>query len=131
MDISNIIPARIIEYRGFEVPVVFNKEDQQYYCDINGEVFNLGYYNTEFEADIKFIINRKLDLICTFDKYPGARLEWFTNGDDKRDIKLIYSDNRVLKVFLVHNENEITWISLSEIKKECLKILEKIKKFYK
>lgn len=130
MDTSNMIPVRVIHYRDFTVPVVFNKEDQQYYCEIDGEVINLGYYNTEFESDIKFIINRKLDLIYTFDQYPGTRLEWFQNGDDKRDIRLVYSDKRILKVFLVYKENEITEISLQQIKNESLKILEKIKKYY-
>lgn len=121
------LPVKVIEYRGVTVPIIFDESDQQFYGSIDGEIINFGYYNTNYEADVRFFIDKKLDTIYTFDLYPGTRLEWFFNGsDDHRDIRLV-TGNRILKVFIVINNTNMTTITLNTIKNECLKFLKKIK----
>lgn len=125
----NKLPVKIIHYRDYTIPVVFDQESHQYEAEVDGKILSFGYFNSDFEDDVRFIIDRKLDLICTFDLYPGARLEWFFNGvDETRDIRLIDQNKRILKIYLVENQDHVTTLKLNAIKNECLKILETVKK---
>ena len=93
-------PVSIITYRGFVVPIYSDDPGQQFYCKLDDEEIGFGAYNMNYQEDLKYLIDRKLDVIYVFDQpYFGARLEYFYNGGF-RDIQLIYR-NRTLKVFVL------------------------------
>lgn len=90
-----------VNYRGYNVPIYLDEQAQQFYCYWENQKLDFGAYNMEYASDLEGMIDRKLDVIYTFDKdsgYFGARLEWFDNNGN-RDIKLLYR-GRILKVFL-------------------------------
>jgi len=78
-----------IEYRGYKVDIYCDYAGQSFFCNLDGEEINFGSYNVDFEEDLKFVIDTKLDTITRFDEFPGARLVWFDNGG-YWDIELVY-----------------------------------------
>lgn len=124
---NEIKPVSIFKYRGITVPIYLDDYGQCYYAKLENEEISFGSFNTNWQEDLKYLINQKLDLIMFIGEYPGAKLEWFDNGCSYRDIRLVYK-SRTLKVFLVYDEHEITEISIAKLKKESLKILSKIQK---
>lgn len=116
---NGVKPIKIIEYRQYIIPVYYNEDGQFYSADIDGKNVNFGSFNTEYENDIKYLIDKKLDLIYEFPEYKYTRLEWFLNGSF-RDIRLVLG-GRILKVFLVQEPSEV---SIEKLKKESLRILK-------
>ena len=102
--IPNEKPVTRVEYRGFSIPIYQDSAGQQFYCIWEGQELDFGAYNTDFVDDLKDLIDRKLDIVYTFDLesgFFGARLEWFDNAGN-RDIRLLYR-GRILKVFLMES----------------------------
>lgn len=96
-----IIPVTSVNYRGYNIPIYLDEQAQQFYCYWENQKLEFGAYNMEYASDLESMIDRKLDVIYTFDEdsgYFGTRLEWFDNNGN-RDIKLLYR-GRILKVFL-------------------------------
>ena len=93
-------PVSIITYRGFVVPIYSDDNGQQFYCKFNNEEIGFGAYNTNYQDDLKYLIDNSLDTIHVFEQpYFGAKLEYFNNGGF-RDIQLRYR-YRILKVFIL------------------------------
>ena len=91
-----------ITYRDQEVNFLSDPAGVQCFAQWNGELVDLGLNNIYYKEDMCKFIDRRLDLITTFQKLPelqGAKLEWFRNGDC-RDIRLSYK-GRIIKVYLV------------------------------
>lgn len=107
--VPNEKPVTRVEYRGFSIPIYQDDEGQQFYCIWEGQELGFGAYNTDFVDDLKDLIDRKLDIVYTFDLesgFFGARLEWFDNAGN-RDIRLLYR-GRILKVFLIETVKSST-----------------------
>lgn len=109
----------IINYRGYSVPIFYDDAGQSFYCTLDNKEISFGSFNTEYEEDLKYLIDEKLDLIAQIPEYAGARLKKFKNGYYE-DIQLIYR-GRVLKVYLVNHE--ISEISLDYLMQDSLKVL--------
>ena len=67
---------------------------QQFYTVWDGGQISFGSYNTNYIEDMKYLIDKKLDVITTFPELQqegiyGAELRWFDNGGWD-DIKLTY-----------------------------------------
>ena len=92
-------PEYIFEYRGKQVPVYLDDAGQQFYIIWEGHELGLGSYNTDYEEDIKYLIDTSIDEIVVYrDDLIGGKLTWFQNGK-YRDIKLTYR-GRILQVYL-------------------------------
>lgn len=93
------------EYRGISVHLFLDHyANQVFFYYNNGRVY-LGKDNGNFESFIKAFIDDQLDTVFRFDNFPGAKLEYFQNGQF-RDIRLIYR-KRLLKVFLIADINKL------------------------
>ncbi len=93
-----------LDYRGKHVDFYMDDYGQQFYTVYDGEEISFGSYNTNYKEDMKYIIDRKLDIITTFpelkkDGIYGAELRWFDNAGWE-DIKLTYK-GRILLIYLV------------------------------
>lgn len=114
MDEIKEIPVKVISYRGFEVPIYVDDPGQQFYCYWEGETLGFGSYNTNYEDDLRYIIDQKLDTIHYFDgPFFGAKLEWFDNGG-YRDIRLLWRQ-RIVRVFLVEDQKPFNDLIRQEI----------------
>lgn len=99
-DIS--LRCSIIEYRGEQVEFILSPDGRQTFAHWRDRKIDLGLDNIYYKEDMCKYIDRELDLISTFPKFPelqGAQLEWFNNGG-YRDIRLKYK-GRIMKVFLI------------------------------
>lgn len=124
MDEIKEIPVTSISYRGFEVPIYLDDPGQQFYCYWEGEVLGFGSYNTNYQEDLKFIIDQKLDIIHYFEEpYWGAKLVWFDNGG-YRDVKLTYRQ-RVLKIFVLNDIKVLSESLKIELLKQSREVLDK------
>ena len=121
-------PIKTIEYRGISAPIYADDNGQQFYTILDGEEIGFGTFNINYEADLEYLIDNKLDYICGFKDFPGARLEYFFNGYCDRDIRLTYRQKRILKVFLLDQDTKLSDAGLEKIKAESVKILTKISK---
>lgn len=115
--------VRTFEYRGISVPIYVNEPGQCFWTILDGTEIGFGSFNTDYEEDLKYLIDQKLDLICRFDNFPGAKLEWFDNGFNYRDIRLVYK-TRTVKIFLVHGT--VTPDIIETLKTESESILKKV-----
>ena len=91
-----------IEYRGERVEFILSPDGRQAFAHWRDRKIDLGLDNIYYKEDMCKYIDRELDLISTFPKFPelqGAQLEWFNNGGF-RDIRLKYK-GRLMKVFLI------------------------------
>lgn len=91
-----------IEYRGERVEFILSPDGRQAFAHWRDRKIDLGLDNIYYKEDMCKYIDRELDLISTFPKFPelqGAQLEWFNNGG-YRDIRLKYK-GRIMKVFLI------------------------------
>lgn len=91
----------LFSYRGIEVPLYEDVSGRQVVAIWNNRLYELGYFNTTYQDDLKLIIDDDLDTISRFEEYPnlyGSKLEYFQNKDN-RDIRLFYR-GRLLKVWL-------------------------------
>lgn len=91
-----------IEYRGEQVEFILSPDGRQAFAHWRDRKIDLGLDNIYYKEDMCKYIDRELDLISTFPKFPelqGAQLEWFNNGG-YRDIRLKYK-GRIMKVFLI------------------------------
>lgn len=97
-----------LDYRGEHVDFYMDDYGQQFYTVYNGEEISFGSYNTNYKEDMKYVIDRKLDVITIFPELHkegiyGAELRWFDNsGWD--DIKLTYK-GRIIQIYTVGNRN--------------------------
>ena len=97
-----------LDYRGEHVDFYMDDPGQQIYTVFEGEEIGFGAYNFNYKNDMKYMIDRKLDLITDFPELIqegvyGAELRWFDNsGWD--DIKLTYK-GRIIKIYTVGNRN--------------------------
>ncbi len=79
-----------------------NPDGHQVFAEWRGKQIDLGLDNIYYKEDMRKFVDRELDLITTFPKFPelqGAQLEWF-NNNGYRDIRLKYK-GRIMKVFLI------------------------------
>lgn len=91
-----------IEYRGERVEFILSPDGRQAFAHWRDRKIDLGLDNIYYKEDMCKYIDRELDLISTFPKFPelqGAQLEWFNNSG-YRDIRLKYK-GRIMKVFLI------------------------------
>lgn len=91
----------LFSYRGIEVPLYEDVSGRQVVAIWNNRLYELGYFNTTYQDDLKLIIDDDLDTISRFEEYPnlyGSKLEYFQNKDN-RDVRLFYR-GRLLKVWL-------------------------------
>lgn len=91
-----------IEYRGEQIEFILSPDGRQAFAHWRDRKIDLGLDNIYYKEDMCKYIDRELDLISTFPKFPelqGAQLEWFNNGG-YRDIRLKYK-GRIMKVFLI------------------------------
>jgi len=120
--------VKTIEYRGITTKIYADEPGQQFYCELDGKEVCFGSFNTNFEEDLYYLIDDKLDTIYRFgNPYFGAVLSWFFNGHHCRDIKLTYR-SRIIKVFLVEDETLVTQETLNKLIEESTEILSKIVK---
>ena len=100
---SNIsIRYSTIEYRGETINFILDPSGHQVFAEWRGQKLDLGLDNIYYKEDACKFIDRQLDLITTFPKFPelqGAQLEYFNNAGF-RDIRLKYK-GRIIKIFLV------------------------------
>ena len=92
----------VIEYRGEQIEFILSPDGRQVFAHWRDKKIDLGLDNIYYKEDMCKYIDRELDLISTFPKFPelqGAQLEWFNNGG-YRDIRLKYK-GRIMKVFLI------------------------------
>ena len=107
----------LFSYRGIEVPLYEDVSGRQVVAIWNNRLYELGYFNTTYQDDLKLIIDDDLDTISRFEEYPnlyGSKLEYFQNKDN-RDVRLFYR-GRLLKVWLDP-------LDLSMILKESIELL--------
>lgn len=107
----------LFSYRGIEVPLYEDVSGRQVVAIWNNRLYELGYFNTTYQDDLKLIIDDDLDTISRFEEYPnlyGSKLEYFQNKDN-RDVRLFYR-GRLLKVWLDP-------LDLSIILKESIELL--------
>lgn len=107
----------LFSYRGIEVPLYEDVSGRQVVAIWNNRLYELGYFNTTYQDDLKLIIDDDLDTISRFEEYPnlyGSKLEYFQNKDN-RDVRLFYR-GRLLKVWLAP-------LDLSIILKESIELL--------
>lgn len=119
-DAGLVIRYDTIHYRDQEITFLSDVSGVQCFAQWNGQLIDLGLNNIYYKEDTCRFIDYKLDLITDFRNCPnfvGAKLEYFHNGD-YRDIRLSYK-GRILKVFLVADEVNETWL-ISESKKILL-----------
>ena len=114
-----VIRYDTIKYRDQEINFLSDPSGTQCFAQWNSELVDLGLNNIYYKEDMCRYIDRKLDLITTFSKFPefqGAQLEWF-NNNGYRDIRLKYK-GRLIKIFLISNMKEVneTFV-ISEAKK--------------
>jgi len=117
--------ADSLDYRGEHVDFYMDDYGQQFYTVYDGGEISFGTYNKNYKEDMKYIIDRKLDVITTFPELQqegiyGAELRWFDNGGWD-DIKLTYKC-RIIHVYTVGNRNA-TYIAefISDAKSELYK----------
>lgn len=108
------IKYEVIDYRGQMIEILSDLPGDNFYAKLNDEIIYLGYHNINYKEDLCRLIDRKLDLITTFQfdtDLRGAQLSYF-NNNGYRDIKLTYK-GRLLKVFLTNGStiNETSVIS--------------------
>lgn len=97
------IKYEVINYRGQTLEILSDLPGDNFYAKLNDEIIYLGYHNINYKEDLCRLIDRKLDLITTFQfdtALRGAQLSYF-NNNGYRDIKLTYK-GRLLKVFLTN-----------------------------
>ena len=113
-----------MDYRGFKVEFWENPAENEIFTIWHGEYLGFGVGNTQFDEDMKLLIDQELDTISKFEKFQnliGCRLKWFQNGYS-RDIKLSHRD-RILKVWVVADKDRV---DLSKIVQEAEEILLKL-----
>jgi hypothetical protein len=120
-----IVRYDTIEYRGETINFLSDPSGVQCFAQWRGKLVDLGLNNIYYKEDMCRFIDRRLDLITLFPKFPefqGAKLEWFHNGD-YRDIRLSYRD-RLLKVYLTAGESSV--VNLSYIICDAQSVLQKM-----
>lgn len=111
-------PISVLNYRGYEIGFWNDDCGQQVFTVWEDKELGFGSYNYNYEDDMKYLIDEKLDKIA--DDYRW-RLSWFYNGYN-RDIKLEIL-NRIIKIWLVEDESKI---NIDKIIEEAKVIVEKI-----
>lgn len=120
------ILVNTIEYRGYTVPIYADDAGQQFYTFLDGQEICFGSYNADYEADLKYLIDKKLDTIFEFtDPYYSAKLLWFDNNG-YRDIKLIYR-GRTLKIYLIKKDWALTNTSREALVIDATNALQTLK----
>lgn len=118
-----IIRYDTITYRNQEINFLSDVSGNQCFAQWNRQLVDLGLNNIYYKEDMCRYIDRQLDLITTFPKFPefqGAQLEWF-NNNGYRDIRLKYK-GRLIKIFLVADANEVNeTLIISESKNILIK----------
>lgn len=107
---ANSFNKEFFEYRGYRVTLQYDERARSFYTiDFPGSSEDaplfFGVSNYNYKEDLKNLIDRKLDLICEFPLYPGAKLKYFQNGSS-RDIRLVYNF-RILKIFLAEMHGKV------------------------
>lgn len=90
-----------MNYRGYDVTFYIDTVEQQYFAIISNymDKIPLGFYNTNYKKEIKHLIDKDLDTIYVYKKYPGAFLTLF-NNNGYYDAQLTYH-NRVIDIALL------------------------------
>ena len=94
-------------YRDAKIEIYYDDCDNVYTAHFVDDKFSsipdisFGRFQDDYIDDLKHLIDTKLDTIFEFSgQFEGAKLEWFNNGLNNRDIRLTYN-TRVLKIFLI------------------------------
>ena len=98
----------LFSYRGHEIPLYEDIMGHQIVAIFDNKLFELGYFNTTYQEDLKLIIDDYLDTITRFENDPfwyGSKLEYFQNKDS-RDIRLLYR-GRILKIYIDPHDIEL------------------------
>ena len=112
-----------LDYRGYHIDFYYDDYGQSFYTFFENEEISFGSFNSNYKEEMEYLIDKKLDSICWFEEFPGAKLEWFFNGlSGARDIRLLYK-TRLLKVFLVADPESV---NTENLKKQSLEILSKV-----
>lgn len=118
-----IIRYDTITYRNQEINFLSDVSGNQCFAQWNRQLIDLGLNNIYYKEDMCRYIDRQLDLITTFPKFPefqGAQLEWF-NNNGYRDIRLKYK-GRLIKIFLVADADKVNeTLIISESKNLLIK----------
>ena len=99
-DMEEVVDS--LDYRGEHVDFYMDDYGQQFYTVYDGGEISFGSYNNNYKEDMKYVIDRKLDVITTCPELQkegiyGAELRWFDNGGWD-DIKLTYK-SRILWIY--------------------------------
>ena len=111
--------AGSLDYRGFHVDFYFDDPGQQVYAVFENEVISFGSYNENWEDDMKWIIDERLDVITQDfgEDYAGTCLRWFDNGGHQ-DIGLYYK-RRLIYVWVTADRNLVDFAVLEKVKQEA------------
>ena len=98
------VPVDSLDYRGIHVDFYNDDYGQQVYTYFDNEDIGFGAYNMSYKEDMKYLIDKKLDVITRFtnlrdEGINGCELAYFDNLG-YRDIRLTYR-LRELQVFVV------------------------------
>ena len=70
-----------MDYRGYHVKFYIDTTEQQYFAIVDGsEKIPFGFYNTNYKRELKHVLDKQLDTIYEYKKYPGAFLTLFNNN---------------------------------------------------
>lgn len=120
-------PVTIINYRGYELGIWNDDAGQQFYTYINDDEIGFGSFNTDFQDDLEFLVDMRLDFIFDYGDLDlelfGGHLQWFDNGGH-RDIKLVYRQ-RILKIWVISDPQRANDKLVQQIKEEGKELLEK------
>lgn len=121
--------AGSLDYRGYHVDFYFDDPGQQVYAVFENEVISFGSYNDNWEDDMKWIIDERLDVITRDfgEDYPGVDLRWFNNGDHQ-DIGLYYK-RRLIYVWVTADRNSVNFAILEKVKQEAVDRLKQVFKY--
>ena len=113
-----------LDYRDIHIDFFSKYDRQEVFALITDNYIPLGLLNSDYKADMKKIIDLKLDTIKIFqDRLAGGRLLYFDNADS-RDIKLIYG-TRLLKVYIKEDLNYTDTIIMDHIIQDAERFLDK------
>lgn len=102
-------PVTVVNYRGYELGIWDDDNGQQFYTYINDEEIGFGSFNTNFQDDLEFLVDMRLDFIFDYGDWDldlfGGHLQWFNNGGH-RDIELVYRQ-RILKIWVISDPQRV------------------------
>ena len=64
---------KTITYRGISVDIFIDDYGQSYYCYFDNECISFGTYNFNYEEDVKYLIDKKLDGVRKNDRSKKKR----------------------------------------------------------